>query len=358
MADPIRGIVADQIVDRAEAKQAVKSYGAKTDAQPLAKALMTSCRLSQADALASAQAIQNLAKDPLSGKFVHFRPAKGVSAAADLSHEAMAIIGSADLARAPVAGVGMNILSSWSDLRPLLTRMKASLDQRRKTDPQAHLTLVLNVHGNNGTGFKLVNETDTALPDGGKKRVETASVASSAFIQQELAAAGLKPEDVTLVSEACNGAHSYLVGIDGLSNDETARIKRQVKFLAQEDAADWRKANAKNQFEVGTVEIKDADRGKGTGRSYTWVGWEKGVNTSYCFLSYGAGQQNKPLKGAAPGAAATGATRMVAYPQLSAAYLTEGEIKNSPEELAELKKQFAANGGGKPFTPAAPPKSK
>jgi hypothetical protein len=355
MCDPIRGMVADQIIDRNEAKQAVRAFGARTDAKPLADALVKSCRLSQSDALASAVAIQTLAKDPLAGKFIHFRPNKGVAAAADFSHEGVSIIGSADLTRTPVAGVSVNLLKSWGDLRPLLDRLKVTLDQRRKTDPQAHLTLVLNVHGNNGTGFKLVTRTDTALPAGGRKRVDDVSVASSAFIQQELAAAGLKPEDVTLVSEACNGAHSYLVGIDGLSADEQARIKRQVRHLSTEDAADWKKADARNEFQLGTIEIRDASAGRGTARNYGWVGWDKGVNATYAFLSYGAGQQTKTLKGAAAGAASPGAARMVAFSQLSSARLSEGMISNTPAERAELERQFAANGGGKPFALAATP---
>ena len=352
MTEPLRRITSDQIIDSREAAEAVRTYKAGSDARPLANAMATDLKLSAADALTLAKAVQVLAKEAIPGSFINFRPGKGLATAPDLQHEAFTVIGSADVTRSPMAGIPVAILRNWGELRPALQGIKSGLDQKRRSDPLAHLTIAFNVHGNNGSGFKLMNMTDTKLPTGGVKRHADASVASAAYIQQEMTAAGLKPEDVTVVSEACNGAHAYLTTVDGFSPDEAARVKRNVAKLALEDQEDWTKGKPTNRFEIGQPVLFDATSAasrQSAKREFTWLGWSTGCNTTYSFVAYGAGQRTTVLQPDSPGKVSPGSAKMVIYSRMVAAGWTEGVIKQSGEQHNALNSQFVANGGGKPF---------
>ncbi|MBC7545632.1 MAG: hypothetical protein H7338_23125 [Candidatus Sericytochromatia bacterium] len=164
---------------------------------------------------------------------------------------------------------------SWTAFPDFLKRLKGL----QNADPDhRHVTLVLNVHGNNGTGLKVVsyrqadkvgiNDAASATDAAGKPTHVDVSIASAAQINEWLKEAGFDPDDVTIVSELCNGGKAYLVSVDGFNTPEKTAAITQAKKLA-----------TKEHVALGSVVFHDPAQPKAD-LTYHWIGRKSGGNTA------------------------------------------------------------------------------
>jgi len=160
------------------------------------------------------------------------------------------------------------VAGSWDAFPAFLTKLKA---MQEEAGGSKHVTLVLNVHGNNGTGLKMVSyrrEAKEGEPAVGPATHSDVSIASAAQINAWLKEAGFDPATVTIVSEVCNAGPAYWKTVDGLNPAETASAKTQAQRLAE-----------KEHVTLGRVAFHDP-KGAKPDLTYHWIGRKSGGNTA------------------------------------------------------------------------------
>jgi hypothetical protein len=176
---------------------------------------------------------------------------------------------------------------SWDAFPDFLARLKAM--QVASGDEPKHVTLILNVHGNNGTGLKMVDyrrEAGENEPAEGPNTHADVSIASAAQINVWLKEAGFDPSQITVISEVCNAGPAYWGTIDGINAGETAKAKASAAKLA-----------VKEHVTLGAVEFHDPKAVK-PDLTYLWIGRRNGGNTAgTVFLQAATGMGTNSVSG-------------------------------------------------------------
>ena len=217
-----------------------------------------------ADSVAVTAATPKLAPDPT--PLVDPPPLKPEFLTA--ANAVLASVGSPDAPIPALYGVHLDLehtMTSWKQFPGFLSQLRAI----QVADPQHRpVVLDLNVHGNNGTGLKL------AVPGDGDTL--SASIASVAWVNQEIRKAGFHPGNLIVTSEACNGGHSYTSTVDGMDDEERDAAVTQARALVKEEGGAT-KLTGVELFDVlpthpGQHAAVEADRG------IVWIGRPTGVN--------------------------------------------------------------------------------
>jgi hypothetical protein len=178
------------------------------------------------------------------------------------------------------------VAGSWDGFPDFLKRLKAMQDASGEHKP---VTLILNVHGNNGTGLKMVSyhrEAADGEPAAGSPTREDASIASAAQINAWLKEAGFDPSEVTVISEVCNAGPAYLATVDGFNPAEKAAATKQAQRLAE-----------KEHVALGEVTFLDAKAFKAD-LTYHWIGRKNGGNAAgTVFLQAATGMGTASVSG-------------------------------------------------------------
>jgi hypothetical protein len=160
------------------------------------------------------------------------------------------------------------VSGNWDGFPDFLKRLKV---MQEEAGGDKHVTLVLNVHGNNGTGLKMVSyrrEAANGEPEEGPATHADVSIASAAQINVWLQEAGFDPSQVTIISEVCNAGPAYVATVDGFNAAETAAARKQAQRLAD-----------KEHVALGKVTFVDPKAAKAN-LTYHWIGRRSGGNTA------------------------------------------------------------------------------
>lgn len=199
----------------------------------------------------------------------------------------------------------MRAINSWRELPAILQALKT----RSQATGQV-VVLDLAVHGNNGTGLKVVH---------GSAKGDVASVTSMAEVNRMVRSAGFAPGEIVILTEGCNVHRSWTNSADGFTAAEKAGVLHQAERLA----------TGHGQKLASTPEIVDSGPTQ-VDKDYQWLGRGPGTNwISTVFLQYVTGaEEGAPLEDLrrykdpkAPLAAQTDAVMLVAgmRPQMIAA---------------------------------------
>jgi hypothetical protein len=158
-------------------------------------------------------------------------------------------------------------ITSWNDLPAVLKDLR----QRSRESGQA-VVLDLAVHGNNGTGLKVVSEGVQG---------EVASITSIAEVNRMVKAAGFAPGEIVLLTEGCNVHRSWTASADGFTATEKQAALHQAERLATGHGG--KLASAPEVVDHGPTKLDS---------SYLWLGRGPGTNwISTVFLQYVTGQE-------------------------------------------------------------------
>ena len=229
-----------------------------------------------------------------SGRALAAVPLGPITPAIDIQTEILASVDTPSDHRPVIPGLALDIEAaptSWDQFPAFLSRLHAV----QLAHGGKHVTLDINVHGNNGTGFKL--ESDGR---GGRQNV---SLASAAWINARLREAGFTPADVTIVADACNAGHAYVTTIDGMDAAERHRAHTQAAKLAKEDKQDL------GRFEIHDVLADKATPGTHapTDGAFHWIGRASGTTfagTGFVQVLTGLGVPGAKRQPAVPTSAA------------------------------------------------------
>jgi hypothetical protein len=159
-------------------------------------------------------------------------------------------------------------IDSWRELPAVLQDLKS----RSQTSGQV-VVLDLAVHGNNGTGLKVVH---------GSASGDVASITSVAEINRMVKAAGFAPGQIVIMTEGCNVHRSWAISADGFTPTEKTGALRQADRLATSHGTKL----------AGTPEIVDHGPTK-VNKDYLWLGRGPGTNwISTVFLQYVTGNED------------------------------------------------------------------
>lgn len=159
-------------------------------------------------------------------------------------------------------------LASWNDLPAVLQDLR----QRSQASGQA-VVLDLAVHGNNGTGLKVVSESAAG---------ELASITSMAEVNRMIKAAGFAPGEIVVLTEGCNVHRSWTASADGFTATEKQAALHQAEHLSTSHGG--KLAAAPEVVDHGPTKLD---------KSYLWLGRGPGTNwISTVFLQYVTGEED------------------------------------------------------------------
>jgi hypothetical protein len=158
-------------------------------------------------------------------------------------------------------------ITSWNELPAILQDLR----QRSRASGEA-VVLDLAVHGNNGTGLKVVS---------GAVKGEVASITSIAEVNRMVKAAGFAPGEIVILTEGCNVHRSWTMSADGFTSTEKQAAIHQAQRLSAGHGGKL----------AGAPEIVDRGPTKAD-TSYLWLGRGPGTNwISTVFLQYVTGRE-------------------------------------------------------------------
>lgn len=126
--------------------------------------------------------------------------------------------------------ISPDVSETFADLRPDVLRpiqswqeLPAILRDLREQAAGRKVVLDLAVHGNNGTGLKVVSSG---------VRGDIASITSVAEVNRMISDAGYAPGEIVILTEGCNVHRSWVVSADGFTATERESATAQARQLA------------------------------------------------------------------------------------------------------------------------------
>jgi hypothetical protein len=164
-------------------------------------------------------------------------------------------------------------IATWKELPTVLKDLR----ERSRTTGQA-VVLDLAVHGNNGTGLKVVANSAAG---------ELASITSMAEVNRMVKEAGFAPGEIVILTEGCNVHRSWTASADGFTATEKQAAIHQAERLASGHGG--KLAAAPEVVDHGPTKLD---------KSYLWLGRGPGMNwISTVFLQYVTGkEEGAPLQ--------------------------------------------------------------
>lgn len=142
-------------------------------------------------------------------------------------------------------------ITSWQELPTILRELREQAAGRR-------VVLDLAVHGNNGTGLKVVSSG---------VRGDIASITSVAEVNRMIRDAGYAPGEIIVLTEACNVHRSWVVSADGFTTAEREAATSQARRLASDRGLE----RAPEIIDSGPTAIDQQYEWRGRGPGTNWI---------------------------------------------------------------------------------------
>lgn len=203
---------------------------------------------------------------PAQGSGAATAPLAGSSAAADQMRTGMirGVVPAVEQSLVAVV-ISPDVSETFADLRPDVLRpiqswqeLPAILQDLREQAAGRKVVLDLAVHGNNGTGLKVVSSG---------VRGDIASITSIAEVNRMISEAGYAPGEIVILTEGCNVHRSWAISADGFTATERESATAQARQLATKRGLE----KAPEIVDRGPTAIDKQYEWRGRGPGTNWI---------------------------------------------------------------------------------------